>query len=210
MFMSEVIKLSKKPLKFKAYVADDLITKTPNENSKDNLHSLLQNQYSNGFEDGKQSVKISLEEKYSKDLEKKYDIFKQFLSKINQQLMQYEIDFESLVLSVSHLIAEKVLRREIEKETIIQSVLEESIKKVLGANELIIRINPSDFQIINSDTKKEFSQDMFSKIRFEPDERIEQGGCFVESEIGSADGRISSQLTELKRKLDSNPNRNSF
>jgi flagellar biosynthesis/type III secretory pathway protein FliH len=46
-------------------------------------------------------------------------------------------------------------------------------------------------------------KDSFSKIKFEKDDRIELGGCFVESEIGNADGRISSQLNELKRKLES-------
>ncbi len=41
-----------------------------------------------------------------------------------------------------------------------------------------------------------------AQIKFEKDERIEQGGCFIESEIGNADGRISSQLNELKRKFE--------
>jgi flagellar biosynthesis/type III secretory pathway protein FliH len=45
-------------------------------------------------------------------------------------------------------------------------------------------------------------KDSFSKIKFEQDDRIELGGCFIESEIGNADGRISSQLNELKRKLE--------
>lgn len=200
--MSEIIKLSGKSVKLKAHVADDLISTKSNEPPKDNLHNLLQSQYSKGFEEGKQAVKDSLEEKYSTDLEKKYEIFKQFLSKINQQMSQLEKDFESLVIQISCLISEKILRREIDKESIIQAVLEESVKKVLGANELIIRVNPADIELINADSKKQFSDDMFSKIRFEPDTRIERGGCFVESEIGSADGRLSSQLHELKRKLE--------
>ena len=45
--------------------------------------------------------------------------------------------------------------------------------------------------------------DSFARIKFEPDERIDKGGCFVETEIGNVDARISTQLNELKRQFDS-------
>ncbi|MEJ2615740.1 MAG: FliH/SctL family protein, partial [Ignavibacteriaceae bacterium] len=59
--------------------------------------------------------------------------------------------------------------------------------------------------ILNEDTnKKIFYDESFSKIKFEQDDRIEQGGCVVETEIGNVDGRISSQFNELKKYFDSN------
>ena len=42
----------------------------------------------------------------------------------------------------------------------------------------------------------------FSKIKFESDERIETGGCFIETEIGNVDGRIVPQLKELKKQFE--------
>jgi flagellar assembly protein FliH len=41
----------------------------------------------------------------------------------------------------------------------------------------------------------------YSNLKFESDDRIDVGGCFVESEIGNVDARISSQLNELKTLL---------
>jgi len=70
----------------------------------------------------------------------------------------------------------------------------------------VIRLNPADYESIVNDGKTYQLKDTFSKIKFEQDERIEIGGCLVESEIGNADGRISSQLNELRRKLDSDNN----
>ena len=115
----------------------------------------------------------------------------------------FEKQFEELVINVSFFLAEKILKRELERESIIKDVLDESVKKVLGANDIVIRLNPVDYESIVNDGKTYQLKDTFSKIKFEQDERIEIGGCLVESEIGNADGRISSQLNELKRKLDS-------
>ena len=95
------------------------------------------------------------------------------------------------------------MKREIDKESIIREVLDESLRKVLGANEIIVRLNSNDYESIIVEGKSFQMKDSFSKIKFEKDDRIELGGCFIESEIGNADGRISSQLNELKRKLES-------
>jgi flagellar assembly protein FliH len=42
----------------------------------------------------------------------------------------------------------------------------------------------------------------FNKIKIEPDACIEQGGCLIETEIGSVDARISTQLSEMQKQLE--------
>jgi flagellar assembly protein FliH len=67
---------------------------------------------------------------------------------------------------------------------------------------VIVKLHPDDYnEIIRSDAI--FMDDSFARIKFEPDERIDKGGCFVETEIGNVDARISTQLNELKRQFDS-------
>ena len=124
------------------------------------------------------------------------------MSDLNDKSVLLESQFEQLVMNVGFVLAEAILKREIERESIFKDVLDESLKKVLGANEIIVRLHPKDYESIVIDGKSFQMKDSFSQIKFEKDDRIEMGGCFIESEIGNADGRISSQLNELKRKLD--------
>ena len=106
---------------------------------------------------------------------------------------------------MSFEIAQKITRREIQKESTIEEVLKESLRKILGANSVIIKIHPEDYKILNEDSnKKIFFDESFSKIKFEQDDRIEKGGCVVETEIGNVDGRMVSQLNELKKYFDTN------
>ena len=125
---------------------------------------------------------------------------------MNDKAEQFNTQFDELVMNVAFVLAETILKRQIEKESIIKEVLDDSLKKVIGANEIIVRLNPKDYESIIEEGKTFQLKDSFSQIKFEKDDRIELGGCFIESEIGNADGRISSQLNELKRKLESGLN----
>jgi flagellar assembly protein FliH len=100
------------------------------------------------------------------------------------------------------MIAEKIIKREMETSSVISDILKDSVKKILGANNLIIRVNPSDYHEIIGEKKNLLSEESFSKVQFEQDERIERGGCFIETEIGNVDARISSQFTEIRKNLE--------
>jgi flagellar assembly protein FliH len=111
-------------------------------------------------------------------------------------------NFNKAVLDTAFALAEKIVQREIEKESTITNLIDSCLKKVLTANEIIIKLNPVDFETVTNDLKEINKSIDVSKIRFEKDEMIDKGGCLVETEIGNADARISSQLSELKRKLE--------
>jgi len=82
--------------------------------------------------------------------------------------------------------------------------LKDAIKKVIGANNVIVKLNPDDFKTLDSTSDEPFSINSFDKIKFEQDDRIEPGGCFIETEIGSVDARISSQCNEIRKQLEAN------
>ena len=65
------------------------------------------------------------------------------------------------------------------------------------------KLNPEDYRLIEQ-TKDVINIELFSKIKFEESENIENGGCFIQTEIGDIDARISVQLSELKKELDKN------
>jgi flagellar biosynthesis/type III secretory pathway protein FliH len=201
--MSDVIKMSKRPTTVTAYSNTATVFQTSEEQEKENYQIALHNQYTKGFAEGQKAVRENIEKEFNERLLRKYSELNNVISDLNDKTVQLDSQFEELVINVAFILAGAVLKKEIDKESILKDVLDESLRKVLGANEIIVRLNPRDYESIIVEGKSFQMKDSFSKIKFEKDDRIELGGCFVESEIGNADGRISSQLNELKRKLES-------
>ncbi len=205
--MFNVIKMkpvsSKKlSIRFKSELDEIEERKKPVENP---LKAQLKQRYEEGFKDGYENASIEIEKIYKEKFIKKVDEFNKILNTIDEKIAGYDGEFENLVLKLSFEIAQKVTRREINKDSIIEDVLKDSLRKILGANSVIIKIHPEDYKIINEDNnKKIFFDESFSKVKFEQDDRIEPGGCVVETEIGNVDGRISSQFNELKKYFYSN------
>ncbi|MBK7632383.1 MAG: hypothetical protein IPJ23_17080 [Ignavibacteriales bacterium] len=200
--MSDVIKISKRPTNISAYSEAAVTFQSSQEQEKDNIQLALHNQYTKGFEEGQAAAREKSEREFNERLLKKYSELNNLISDLNDKSVEMNLQFEQLVMEVGFVVAGSILKREIERESIFKDVLDESLRKVLGANEIIVRLHPKDYESIVVDGKSFQMKDSFSKIKFEKDDRIELGGCFIESEIGNADGRISSQLNELKRKLD--------
>lgn len=204
--MSDVIKINKRPINISAFSDTATVFHSIEEQEKENTQTALQNQYTKGFTEGQTAVKEKVEREFNERLLKKYSEINNIISDINDKSVEMDLQFEKLVTEVGFIIAATILKREIKRESIFKNVLDESLRKVLGANEIIVRLHPEDYESIVVDGKSFQMKDSFSKIKFERDDRIELGGCFIESEIGNADGRISSQLNELKRKLESGLN----
>jgi flagellar biosynthesis/type III secretory pathway protein FliH len=204
--MSDVIKLNKRPTNIIAYSEGATVFHTSEEQEKENFKAALHNQYTKGFNDGQKAVKEKVEQEFNEKLLRKYGELNNIMADLNDKSIQLDTQFEELVMNASFILAEAILKRQIEKESIIKGVLDESLRKVLGANEIIVRLNPKDYESIIVEGKAFQMKDSFSQIKFEQDDRIELGGCFIESEIGNADGRISSQLNELRKKLESGLN----
>jgi len=202
MFMSDVIKISRRPTNIVAFSDAGSVFHTVEDQEKENFQIALHNQYTKGFNDGQKAIKEKIEAEYNEELLLKYSELTNLISDLNEKTQLLDSQFEEVVMKVSFLLAETILKKEISRESIIKEVLTEALKKVVGANEIIVRLNPVDYESIIEDGKSFQLKDSFSQIKFEKDDRIELGGCFIESEIGNADGRISSQLNELKRKFE--------
>lgn len=147
-------------------------------------------------------LKLELDREYSDKLYKKYEEVYHILEDFDKKLKEYEQSFERLVVGTSVELARKIIQKEVKDQSIINDVVKEAISKVIGANEVRIKFHPDDMKELNTLSRNLINSSSFSKIKFEEDEKIEKGGCLVETEIGNVDARISTQLEELRRKLE--------
>ncbi|MDP3684735.1 MAG: FliH/SctL family protein, partial [Ignavibacteria bacterium] len=143
-----------------------------------------------------------LEQNYQHRLFEQKKMLQEVVATIDKKIVEYDRQFELTVLNLAFLVSEKIIKREIENRSIIDDTLKFALKKVLGANKIIIKLNQKDLEHLRTNSEGMFNDDIFSKITFEPDERIERGGCLVETEIGNVESRINTQLAELKKQLE--------
>ncbi|PID62479.1 MAG: hypothetical protein CR986_01550 [Ignavibacteriae bacterium] len=209
--MSNVVKLSLKTKKIKAFVPDkDEIKTFSDDNSrvkevKEDLHKKeLESEYLKGYENGRIETTKLLEEKHSEEILTKTKEFYSILSSFENQFKIFENRYHKIVIEVAKKISEKIIVRELNEETSIEKILEQNLKKIIGANDITIKLNPKDLAVIENDNQNIIKSAGFTKVRFEQSDNIEIGGCLIESEIGTIDARIKSQINEIVKALENN------
>lgn len=99
-------------------------------------------------------------------------------------------------------IAEKVIGRMVrEHEEAIKSIVRQAVDSSLG-DRITVRLNPEDHRIVTSDGSgfKEIL-DRTKRIVFKEDEAVTKGGCVVETEVGTIDARLETQLKAIRKAL---------
>lgn len=209
--MSDVIKLNIKSKKIKAVVSDigeqsDGFKELPEiiEHEKQELaHKIeLENEFKRGYDKGKEDSQKELEQLHSEELLNQSKDFYKILSTFEEKIKIFENQFNQLVISVSEKIANKIIKKEFELNSDIIKILDENLRKIIGANDIIVKLHPNDFELIQKSSREFMGSSGITKINFEPNENIDIGGCLVESEIGNLDARVGTQVGELIKALE--------
>lgn len=102
------------------------------------------------------------------------------------------IAFESLV----KLLGDALVTREG-----VQAVVSQVLERTKQQEKLVVRLSPNDFYLLlqqRSDTTPLLTQ---QGVELVPDDRIELGGCLVETSAGSLDARLETQMLALRQVL---------
>ena len=197
--MSNILKVNpKKKVNVKLHSADK-VENFVGENDYKTIQQQVDDSYNKGFADGRDSAENEFGQRFEVKINENKKQYENIILQINGELESYEKIFEKLVVDTAFVIAEKIVRDKVEERSIINETLTEALKKVLGANKFLVKLNPKDIELINTESKNMMKEAALSKIKYESDDSVDVGGCLIETDIGSADGRISSQLAELKR-----------
>ena len=103
------------------------------------------------------------------------------------------------------LIARKVIKDETNtRKTIVVNNVKSALKNMSQCEKVKIRVNVQDLEV-SSEHKKEFIHLLQENavVTILEDSRIEKGGCVVESNIGSIDAKISTQLALIEQAIQS-------
>ena len=158
-------------------------------------------------EDGRQAaiqaVEKVMEEKVGKQLATLIPAVKQAAEQLIQAKHAWLTHWEKSAVHVSTRIAERVIRKEIERDPKITiALIREALELASGSAELQVRMNPGDVTTLGSNVEsllRELGRQATAKVV--ADAAISPGGCCVDTKFGVIDQQIEEQLRRIEEEL---------
>lgn len=132
------------------------------------------------------------------------------LSQVTEKLVKIEAikekfykESEKDIIKLVVAIAEKVIGKIVEdRPEVIRDVVRQALERSIG-DRITVRINPHDYKALTKENV-EFRDvlDRTKRLHFKEDDTIAKGGCVVETEVGTIDAQIETQLDAIKKALE--------
>jgi type III secretion protein L len=143
-----------------------------------------------------------LEKSYHEGRERATSEFTQFVIKALDKRDKALQETEKELLRLSVKLAEKIIGHEIKVDRRIKSdIVANALRNARQQERLTVRINPADFNEIQEFQNELNQAGRVNFLDLIPDPRITTGGCVIESDVGTIDARLDTQLRVLERAL---------
>ncbi len=110
---------------------------------------------------------------------------------------------EHEIVRLAAAIAERVIHRSIgADESIVLDTVRAAITRITSRERVVVRMNPADIEIIRDHRERVTAGADIEHLKIVEDQRVDRGGVIVETESGTIDGRIATQIRETHRLLD--------
>jgi flagellar assembly protein FliH len=137
------------------------------------------------------------------DLQKKGSELIDAIKELTQEKGELINKFEPEILSLSIKIAETIVQCELKQSPeAINNVINEAIRRITDKDRVIIKVNTEDAGAVRK--HRDYLHQLMSDIKsleVEEDQRIEKGGCIIETNLGFIDSSISTKLETIKLAL---------
>lgn len=152
-----------------------------------------------GIKEGQMMVNVELKNSIEAEREKISNSIIKLDSAIEsakEQIAKLEAELSSIAID----IAKEVIIKEVSEESakIAASIAKELLKSMSGNLNVVIKVNPADFEFLNNLAKDK------ENIKIKSDDAIAKGGVVIISENGNIDGSIMSRYKLLKQSVIEN------
>ena len=138
-------------------------------------------------------LESSLKVDYEKAIENLTNLTSNLKGAIDESIQENESDLVEVVFSaVLKILGEKAVDR-----TLVKLIVSENIKKCYESNITKIKLSQDDFKLFKS-ANEALQLDLPAEIAIEPDVSLLPGGCKIETDKGTLDARLDSQIERFK------------
>jgi len=152
--------------------------------------------FAEGYEEG-------LEEGRQKALAKASDLLSLLESTVEEAVRLRAASLRALeddFIKLGVFLADKVIRKAVEADiSWLKPIIKEALEVLGTVDQMVVLLNPVDYALLQN-----YQQDLSltrTKLVFEQDPSITQGGCLIESETGLIDARLERRLGKLAHHL---------
>ncbi len=159
--------------------------------------------FERGFEAGKSETAQLLWAKYDEKLKEATNDFLSLVQEFAEERKKYDQDFDRAIVTLALAIARRIVAREMDiDEGAVLARSREALRKIIGVERVKIHVSPADDEYIK-EHRNDLSAyaDSVREIAIESDEKVERGGCIIESELGNIDARVSTQFELVEEAL---------
>lgn len=109
---------------------------------------------------------------------------------------------ETEIVRLSLNIAERILNAHIalEPATVLE-MTRAAITRVVSREMVTVRVNPADIELMREHRERLMAMNDIDNLRLIEDQRVDRGGVLIETDSGTIDAKISTQLREARRVL---------
>ena len=107
---------------------------------------------------------------------------------------------EIVRLSVS--IAERILNQHVALDpNAVLEMVKSAITRLVNREKVTVRVNPSDIETMREHRDHLMAMNDIDNLRIIEDQRVDRGGVVIETDAGTIDSKVSTQLREVRRLL---------
>lgn len=152
-----------------------------------------------GYQEGRQQITEEMEDARRSALQEAEQLIGQ--ARQERERLLAEVEPQTIELAVA--IARRVIGRELmlHPETV-QDIAREALRQARGGDELIVKVHETSYEALRAGWEEVVPNGDFARrCRIEVDNRVEPGGCVVDTRSGSIDAQISTQLAVVSSAL---------
>jgi flagellar assembly protein FliH len=113
---------------------------------------------------------------------------------------------EPELVKLAMTIAERIVHEQISVDpNVVLENLKQALTRLVGSEVVTLRVNPADLDLIRTHRDELATSNDVEHLRVVEDPRVDRGGVVVETDAGTIDAKISTQIKEARRTLLAEP-----
>ena len=155
--------------------------------------------FTEGFDAGREAGYKEGKAEVSRLIERLHTMLERTMDKRQQILAETEQQIVDLVLLMTRKVVKVISENQ---RNVVTSNIIHALRKVKGRADVILRVNLADVGLTAEHTKDFLAAaENIKNITVVEDLSVDAGGCIIETDFGSVDARIASQLHELEQRI---------
>jgi flagellar assembly protein FliH len=154
-------------------------------------------QYQRGLADGERA----LTEKLIQQRAELHELAQGLLESLRQAVPRVIRDTENTLVSLALAVSQKLVAGLPISAEMVEAAVRDALAQVEGAARFTVRLNRADLELLQKAGSPLLTPAAGQQFRFLASPDVTRGGCLVETNFGTVDGRRETKFDLLKRNL---------